>query len=509
MMVQSGARQRCVARAFALVLLVGFGGCSTAESHRVTAPQRGGSIPALALVSSVDIEGAEVVAQLPGGERLLVAGQAGVTLVGLDVDGTATVLRSTSFGFDAAQSVTHVTHARGAGGVGVATIAPADRSQRGTVVFFDPRSLAVISMVQAGFNPDAVAATDNGRWIVIANEGEPAISAGGLLADPPGSIQLLDLDGLVSAADAREADWSQRSLMLGFDEPRLRAGIAGARIHPTHIDEPWLDIEPEYIAVHASAAFVSLQENNAIAVVDLDLQRIDGVHPLGVVQQRLDGRSDGSKSMRDSVATLPMSDQLASITIGSKAYLLAANEGDPRSQLGENALADRSSFDVLGDPAERPLEGTLWEGEPAAFGSRSLSVHALPSLERIGDTGAQFETMIAARYPDLFNAGGNPLTPDRRSEKRGPEPEGVVAATIGGEPFAFVSLERPGFVAVVCLAEPVAPRVIDIIPTGRVRSSNPEGMCVIDRGATAWLAVACEGSGKLLVYRILGGEQRR
>jgi 2',3'-cyclic-nucleotide 2'-phosphodiesterase (5'-nucleotidase family) len=116
-----------------------------------------------------------------------------------------------------------------------------------------------------GALPDMLIFTPDVSKILVANEGEPA---GGI--DPPGSVSIIDLATATVAT-------------VGFDrfngrENELRA--EGVRIFPGNTAAA--DLEPEYIAVAGAKAYVTLQEANAIAVVDIAQATVDGLLPLGV-----------------------------------------------------------------------------------------------------------------------------------------------------------------------------------------------------------------------------------
>ena len=103
-------------------------------------------------------------------------------------------------------------------------------------------------------------------------------------------------------------------------------------------------LSPEYVAISSDSrtAYVTLQENNAIAVVDLASARISRIFALGFKDHGL-ARNAFAPSDRASVLNPPalitipnvmgiyMPDTAASFTVGGKTYLVTANEGDDRN----------------------------------------------------------------------------------------------------------------------------------------------------------------------------------
>jgi hypothetical protein len=61
------------------------------------------------------------------------------------------------------------------------------------------------------------------------------------------------------------------------------------------------------------------------------------------------------------------------------------------------------------------------------------------------DSGDEIEQTIAALLPTGFNADNqsNPAF-DKRSSKKGPEPEGLAVAELYGKQYLFLGLERVG-----------------------------------------------------------------
>lgn len=398
-------------------------------------------------------------------------------------------------------------------------------SQFGHVVFFDPLTLREVARVATGHNPDSCAFTPGGEFLVVANEGQAQVLPTGEIVDPPGSVTVIDLRRVRSASDlARLGDADVAELML--HGPAIDMAVESER--PPRISErnrrtPALDLEPEYVTSPDNQwAFVSLQENNAVLRIRLDPARIDAFLGLGLVEREIDASDrDGSLGPAWAVSCAPMPDQIAALRSGGTRYLVMAEEGDVRGDadrdgtgVGDAArIGDLVAWGVIGDDvvsAEDAAPERLgrlnvladsamgWDEEAGTLivpGARSIGVYDAETMRRVGDTGSDFEIAAASLFGD-----------DSRSDDRGPEPEGVIVATFGDRPFAFVSLERPGAVAVVDLAEPAAPRLISVHPSAWEGDLGPEGMCLIERSDGAPILVVCyETSGTVVFYEVTGG----
>ncbi len=140
----------------------------------------------------------------------------------------------------------------------------------GQVVFFDTNG-NFIGSVTVGALPDMVTFTPDGKKLLVANEGEP-----GEQTDPNGSISIVNLADGVENATVTTAEFT------GFNGQEQALRSRGVRIFP---DKTFAeDAEPEYISVSpdGTKAFVTLQENNAVAVVDIAAGEVTEIQPLGV-----------------------------------------------------------------------------------------------------------------------------------------------------------------------------------------------------------------------------------
>ena len=299
-----------------------------------------------------------------------------------------------------------------------------------------------------------------------------------------------------------------------------------------------------------AVAWVTLQEQNAVAVVDLTTDSITEVVSLGVVDS-MDPRYGFDASDRDGavrvlrwpVYRLFQPDTVASLEIEGTTYYLTANEGDVRDD-DWAWYEDARVADLTLDPEAFPdtqlwqdeaLLGrlqvtTLWGDEDGdgdfedlyAFGGRSFSIWD-SSGELVWDSGNDFETITAARYGIDFNNDNAEADPDSRSDAKGPEPEALAVGTVGDSTYAFVGLERTGGIVVYDVTTPDEPvfvayennRDMTIDPADETGPDagdlGPETLLFLTAAQspvpdTPLLMVAHEVSGTVTVYSIAVAE---
>jgi 2',3'-cyclic-nucleotide 2'-phosphodiesterase (5'-nucleotidase family) len=147
-------------------------------------------------------------------------------------------------------------------------------SDDGTIVFFDAESESVINSVTVGALPDMVTFTPDGTRVLVANEGEPNED---YTVDPEGSISIIDVSNGAENATVLTADF------LAFNDRKADLQADGVKLFGPDGTTVAQDLEPEYIAVAPDGltAWVTLQENNAVAVVDIASATVEGILPLG------------------------------------------------------------------------------------------------------------------------------------------------------------------------------------------------------------------------------------
>ncbi len=213
----------------------------------------------------------------------------------------------------------------------VAVAVEADVKQDNGYIAFYGTDGTFLSAVEVGALPDMVGFTPDGNYVLSANEGEPN---GDYSNDPEGSVSIIDVSGGFTELTAVTASFA----------PFNAGGLTGPVRVSAKAESVAKDMEPEYIAFSADStkAYVALQENNAIAVVDIAAGVIDDVIGMGFKDYGLpgneldasneDGPDDGAAiNIRNwSVFGTYMPDTIATYEVNGTTYLVTANEGDGR-----------------------------------------------------------------------------------------------------------------------------------------------------------------------------------
>ncbi|MFY7865990.1 choice-of-anchor I family protein [Roseateles sp.] len=360
--------------------------------------------------------------------------------------------------------------------------ASGDRRNDGVIKLYDTGTrglLAGTNSIAVGALPDMLTFTPNGSKLLVANEGTPnAVSATDKTpyagTDPKGSVSIIDM-GTRSVAATVQFD-----NVAPTASNRVWAGQSLVR-------QPGMDIEPEYIAVSrdGSKAFVTLQEHNAVATIDLATHKTVSVVGLGAkdfnkVGNEIDVRDNSTVSFQNvAVRGLYMPDGIASFDRKGKTYYVIANEGDFRED-----DVDRKAAGGSGLESRLRISGVDTDALYAA-GARSISIRDADGNE-VWDSGASLDK--AAHAAGLYDDG--------RSRDKGVEPEDVKVMEIGDRLYAFVGLERTttGAIGVFDISDPVNASFVTLLknPSG---FNRPEGLTTFEMDGFHYLAVASEGSG--------------
>lgn len=369
-------------------------------------------------------------------------------------------------------------------GLGVIALENATKTDRGWLVFFDAeRRRGLLGAVRVGALPDMVTISPDGKYAVVANEGEPNDD---YTVDPEGSVGIVSLprdvsaprQGAVRIADFHEFEEDGRKKL--DKNVRIFAGLEDSE-NPVSAN-----LEPEYVAVDrkSKTAYVVLQEANATAVVDLRRGTVKEIWPLGFKDHGAKG--DGlDPSDRDDEIDIErvkglkgiyMPDGMNAYFSRGREYLVTANEGDARewgdyvesvrvADLGQDGLAPICEDSPLADRTDDVDLGRLnisiasglgkddcYE-ELYAFGGRSFAIWTTDG-KLVFESGDEFEQIIADAVPDFFNSNHSESNFEGRSDDKGPEPENMAIGTIRNRTYAFIGLERIGGVMVYDITEP-------------------------------------------------------
>lgn len=175
------------------------------------------------------------------------------------------------------------------GGDRVAAAVPAARNDRpGRVALYSASELRFLGSVTVGFGPDMLTFTPDAQRIVVANEGEQVRSRDErIIVDPEGSVSIIDLRAAPQRPRVSHARFDRFD---GRIEEYRAAGVRIARLGDRFFEsgdgEVRLsrDLEPEFVAVtpDGMSAWVTLQENDAVAKLDIASASFVDIFPLGV-----------------------------------------------------------------------------------------------------------------------------------------------------------------------------------------------------------------------------------
>ncbi|MFG0254960.1 MAG: choice-of-anchor I family protein, partial [Rhodopirellula sp. JB053] len=381
------------------------------------------------------------------------------------------------------------------GGIVAVAVAAPVHTNPGSVLFYNVDG-DLLGSVTVGALPDSLTFSPDGMKVVVAGEGEPDdLEDENPAIDPMGTISVIDLarlrqDGFIIAFDVTTLDFT------AFDgqEDDLRA--AGVRIFPGRSASR--DLEPEYATVSpdGTRAFVSLQEANSVAVVDLTVPEIIEIQPLGVKDHSQPGNGLDPSDRDDSIVIAPhpvfglyMPDALTSFEVGGQTYYATANEGDSRD-FDEDRIKDidldpvvfpnaddLQEDEVLGRLTISNIDGDI-DGDGDfdqlfTYGARSFTIFD-SSGNVVFDSGDQFEQLTAQLIPDLFNSSNDENEFDSRSDAKGPEPEAITTGVIGDRMYAFIGLERVGGVMVYDITSPADASFVQYINNRDADATEPE-----------------------------------
>ena len=314
--------------------------------------------------------------------------------------------------------------------------------------------------------------TKNGKKVLVANEGEPN---GYYTVDPEGSVTIIDLKKGVHSPTAKQVTFEKFNK---FKDDLIEDGV---RIFGPNASVAQ-DLEPEYIAIgpYGKFAYVALQENNAIAVINIKYARCERIYSLGLKDHSLAGNALDASNKDDmiNITNWPVfgmyqPDAIAAYKFHGLPFLVTANEGGARDYDGYSEEArikdlslDTTVFDktdLQDDENLGRLKTTTALAETNekdeytklfSYGARSFSIFSL-SGHLIYDSGDDFETIIAEQFPDDFNSTNDENDSfDNRSDDKGPEPEALALGKIKGKTYAFIGLERMGGIMMYDITNP-------------------------------------------------------
>jgi len=298
------------------------------------------------------------------------------------------------------------------GMVAVAIQAPV-KTDPGRMALYRASDLTLLGSATVGSLPDMIVFTPDGKTVLTANEGEPSDD---YQIDPEGSISIIDISNPARLV-VRTAGFGA----FTGQEAALRA--RGIRLYGPGASASQ-DLEPEYIALSADGltAWVTLQENNALAKVDIATATVTDIFPLGFKNYGVAGNEldvsdrDGSTI---NIRTWPgvygmyQPDAMASYTVDGRTYLVTANEGDARAWGEDNPAYLGTQNPALGFVEELRVSALTraagWQVVPPqlrSLGGATPLAGALLDPAVFGYCGATGGVSGTAASPGTCNTNG-------------------------------------------------------------------------------------------------------
>jgi DNA-binding beta-propeller fold protein YncE len=388
-----------------------------------------------------------------------------------------------------------------------AAIESNNKQAPGKVVVFNTTTYAEIKSINVGSLPDMVTFSPDGNYIITANEGEPSDD---YLNDPEGTVSIIKV-----------SDYSVTTINFASFESQL-ASLTPKGFRIFGPGKNFLkDIEPEYITVSddSKTAYVTLQENNAIAEIDITTATIKKITPLGFKDYSLAGNAIDASDKDNKIEFanyakvygMYMPDAIAFFNYNGTPYLFTANEGDSREYKAftEMKRVNAVSLDATNFPTATSLKtdailgrlnitttlgDTDGDGDFDALyslGSRSFSVWNATTGSQVFDSKNELD--IKAKELAIYD--------DARSDDKAVEPESVCLGRIGSKNIAIIGMERADAFAIYDITNPTAPVFIKMYKTG----DAPEGIIFIPASKSpinqSLIVTSNENDGTVKIYK--------
>ena len=388
-----------------------------------------------------------------------------------------------------------------------AAIEALNKQDNGKVVVFKTDDYSEVKVITVGALPDMITYSDDGNYILTANEGEPGND---YTNDPAGTVSIIEVNNNYAVTTIDFAAFVSQEATL------KAAGLRVFGIGNNFVK----DMEPEYVTISGDSktAWVTLQENNAIAKIDIASKTVTNIFPLGFKDYNTNENAIDVSDLDGAVGSFVkwpvkgvyMPDAISLFEYNGIPYLFTANEGDAREY---TALTEAKRVKSLSlDPTAFPNAATLKldaqmgrlnvtntmgdtdrDGDfdvLYSFGARSFSVWN-------GNTGAQ---VFDSKNELDKKAVALGVYDDARSDDKAAEPEGIHIGKVGNKMVAFVGMERVDAVAMYDISNPAAPIFLQMIKCG----DAPEGILFIPAKDSptkrSLLVVSSENDGFVKIF---------
>jgi len=429
------------------------------------------------------------------------------------------------------------------------------KTDNGYVLFYegvDSSAPVFLDSVEVGALPDMVTFTPDGGKVLVANEGEPSDD---YTVDPVGSVTVINI--LASGEPEETGTTVGFSAFNGMEADLMAQGVmfpnpAGRTINGTTITASVAqDLEPEYITATNDVAYVSLQENNGLAVIDLeDLSvQVVGLGAKSWAGLNIDVQEDGAVSFGQYTGLYGVyqPDTIANFTWKDATFVVTANEGDAREYFfsasdeaaciaagglefdaddGCLAYTDEVKVEDLTAEANSALAMLQANGEADdlrvttamgdadgdgeydtayAYGARSFTIWDQNGLV-VYDSGDDFERITASVHGAQFNNGDDENEGDSRSENKGPEPEALTVGQVGDRTYAFIGTERMGGIFVYDVTNPYDVQFAEYVINRDLTEGLTAADVIGDLAPESLVFVAAENSPSGVPLLIVGNE---
>ncbi|MCF0223016.1 MAG: alkaline phosphatase [Fibrobacter sp.] len=417
--------------------------------------------------SRIELKTAEIAAYMPSEKKLFVVGDEKIMEV-VDVSNPEKLKLAESFMLDGeATSVTSF------GNFVAVSLLAKPSWEKGFVELLEVSgdSIRKVGVYGVCHHPDMLTFTPDGRNILVACEGEYDREHQDV--NPDGGVAILNMDSVSTG--------NIPATILPFND---------------------VDIEPEYITVSPDSrtAWVSLQENNAIARIDVENRKIDTLFDLGFVDHTRDGfgldvLKDGKIRIENAfIRSLRQPDGIKAFEANGKIFVATANEGEENSKI--------DSRKICGNEEKCKM----------MYGTRSISLFDGLTGELVWDSGDLLEKTFAEVSPKYFNWNSKKgyAKVDARSDDKGCEPENITVGKVGDKLLGFAGLERMSGIATFDFSHVgkpgKTPKLLGYFMDPKDR--GPEGILFIDAEnsplkGVPLLVVGYEYSKSLVIYKVV------
>lgn len=236
------------------------------------------------------------------------------------------------------------------GKLAVAMESTVSKQDSGKVLVFDTTTYSLIKQITVGALSDMITFSADGKFILTANEGEPNDDYS---KDPDGTVSIIEVSNNYAVTTLDFSSFSSQLSTLKANGFRIAS--------PTNNFAS--DIEPEYITISSDSktAWVTLQENNGVAKIDLTNKKITNVFPLGFKDYNL---TENIMDISDKDAGfLPnpwkakgmfQPDAISNFEVNGTTYFVTANEGDAREYSAFVDVKRINDVSVVLDPTIFP-----------------------------------------------------------------------------------------------------------------------------------------------------------